>query len=168
MDFELLPIFSTLLPILASVVGFLGLTRSELSDDLKIQLALFLENYAPSDFAKQTKRIFDSVFGDKLFSTRSFSLSCLMSIVTVGLAYLVIFGPNSEQVSSGLFFRIAAIIVVLNFVPDFLSLCQTRFILNRMVGSNSASYQFAMTFADFVLSAGIIFFILGSVLLSLP
>lgn len=155
MDFELVLITSILSTFLPALFALTALNKA-LSDDLKIQFAQYLESYAARDFARFTSRVFGSVFGDRVFSMRSFVCSCAASLLTASIAFLVVFGSSGVDLSDSNLFRLVVVIVILNFVPDYFSLCLTRCIVDQMTKSNSAVYQLLMTILDFTLSLCII------------
>lgn len=68
----------------------------------------------------------------------------------------------------GSYAYIAILCVLINFIPDYLSLLQTRYLLKRLSQSPSTLYSLALLLADLVMSLLIIGGYIGAVLLLSP
>ena len=126
------------------VVGWLG--RSDLRGSIET---------IPSQFAA----LFDLVFGEKHLAWKCFRRSSLVSGITVattsGAMIVIVNGiPEAgEWVSAFQFFALVLpIAMILNLVPDYLSLLETRWILGRAVTERRIA---APLFVDFGITIGI-------------
>jgi hypothetical protein len=143
------------------VWGFFKGVESVLTDDTKLQIAVWLVGVEvgekvqpwPNTFAK----VFDRVFGDKHLSWRCFWRSILASLVVAAIAWLLAYPSSLGELSSltpghswSWFAFIGAALVVLflgNLVPDYLSLLCTRRLLTVARSLNSTTALGAVTAA---------------------
>ena len=104
---------------------------------------------------------FDRIFGDRHLSLRCFSRSCVASIMAVLVITImwVVLDPTSckrffsSEGASGIFF-ILFVASILNLVPDYLSLLETRLILRRVAHAGEKSLIVVMIL-DVIITGGI-------------
>ncbi len=126
------------------------------------------------DWAENFQRIFIRIFGKRHFSVRCFFVSALTSIISVTLLTLLwvtidfdsakVFFLNDE----GLFnlFLIFLLAGIVDFIPDYISLYQTRVILRWMASPNVKVPSWFLILADLVLTTAIVWLVFfGSLLL---
>lgn len=170
MDFIKSEFFLYLLAWFSSMAGvWLLFDRAAivLNDNLRTKLSAWLKN----DNIRSSKEwpdifiaIFDNFFGEKHFSWKCFFRSSLASICVVIMMTLVlylVFGSFPlvmDEPASYLFFF--GITFLLNIIPDYFSLLQTRKILNWMRNSN-LFVRFLLLVLDFLLTTFIVGFALG-------
>ena len=155
---------------LTAGVWFLFSTADNLaSAELKAGLAEWLKRSGPQsaivNWPKKYIQLFESLFGPKHFSQkcvwRSFGAS-LISFTVVGIIYAsarwesVVLIWNS-MLADNLVAIIIPLAVLANAVPDYLSLLETRILLNYLKEGKSFKIQFLILALDFILS-GIIFY----------
>lgn len=122
-------------------------------DDIALHL---LEAEPPNQiegWQKTFPGVFDAVFGERHVSWGCFWKSSLASSVfafTLTMIYLVREGGPLE-----LHF-VAVYLVVLNFIPDYVSLLQTRYLLKAVARNPSALVLLSLLLADVILT-GLIF-----------
>lgn len=105
--------------------------------------------------------IFERVFGAKHFSLRSFGMSLVSSVFFLVVMHLI--WATLHPTNAALFFgegvqSFAEILILgtlLNFLPDFISLFETRLILRRMARANSTLTILALIVIDVVLTGAI-------------
>ena len=103
---------------------------------------------------------FDHFFGKRHFSVPCFLRSCLMSLSVVFFSYLVCEhkGMFERRATNGMPVYTALIIgAVINCLPDYLSLLETRFILGLFKRARSLPAQLCGVVLDIFLSGSIIF-----------
>ena len=126
-----------------TVWGFFKGVESVLTDDTKLEIAVWLLDRKklsprfqgwPDTFGK----VFDRVFGKKHLSWRCFLRSAIVSCITLVLGVLFFYSPVSyvkmladRRVYVLLGYTALGAIVV-NVVPDYLSLLKTRFLIGRI------------------------------------
>lgn len=106
---------------------------------------------------------FDRIFGDRHLSLRCFSRSCVASIMAVLVITImwVVLDPTSFKrffSSEGVagIFAILVFALMLNLVPDYLSLLETRLILRRVAHAGAKSLIVVMIL-DVIITGGIFF-----------
>jgi hypothetical protein len=95
--------------------------------------------------------VFDRIFGERHFSWRCFSRSCLASIVTVSILFLFWVGQTSDDPHTEItdilvsrrgltyfYINLLLLYVICNFLPDYVSLLKTR----RIIGILSTPGSF--------------------------
>lgn len=157
-----------------------------ISEDLREDLSRYLLRIKPervgaavSVWPLHFATLFDKVFGSKHISVRCFARSCIASLGALAMA-LVVYAYAApadwdyvkHAVASGdrlAFFwsfvpgwLLVFFFVMLNLIPDYLSLLETRFVIRRMtsVGSMSGQiiwlvFDFAATLAIFVIPVAV-------------
>jgi formylglycine-generating enzyme required for sulfatase activity len=110
----------------------------------------------PTHFAA----LFDRIFGDRHLSWRCFFRSCMASVLAVVLCTLI-FAQVAPGVwaafSPGLgllerFTSIGVLALLLNLLPDYISLLETRFIIRNLQTARSFLSQVAWLLADFMVT----------------
>lgn len=147
-----------------------------IKEETKIAVSLWLIESNPtagnSKWPGQFITIFDSVFGEKHGSWRCFFRSCVASFIAITillLVYLGIRGPEgfiSFGGQSDWYNKLLIIYIVgaiLNLLPDYVSLLETRYILKWMSRSHSFLKIFGLLCLDLVVSS--LLFIGGYVLI---
>lgn len=142
----------------AVVVFWLG----HFSPEVKEELTLWLWGERQFEWAAMFSRSFDAFYGKKHVSWRCFIRSSLVSIAAVVfLTYIFSLSNSAENMPAvrhpyvmlGLFFILGAII---NVVPDYLSLIETRWLLRKFETVHGFRWQCLFVLADLVFTATII------------
>ena len=125
------------------------------------------------NWPRQFSFIFDHIFGTTFFSRRFFFRSCIASTVASLIFFGIWAGSHlnflqyclQEQDSIILNAATAAFLtVILNYIPDYVSLMESRWIIQQMARS-SVFWYLPLLFLDVILSAGI--WILGMFMMML-
>ena len=135
-----------------------------LNKDACAVLTLWLNGDYESTWSAQFCRLFDAVFTDKHFSVRCFVRSAVASLVAVLLLYVLFaevlgtalkdrFAQEFETVSLWQALLLGAAI---NILPDYLSLFETRWLLQRFERITSFWGQCAMLVVDALLTGAVI------------
>jgi hypothetical protein len=143
-------------------------TRTAISNWLKnSNLGGELANW-PTAFVS----VFDSIFGKKHLSWRCFFRSSIASFAAVTIVFMFFFTINPEPIlvafkefvdmPRGILLMLlpVAITVVLNPIPDYISLLETRYIINRMSKTNSSIKIMGYLVFDFI-ATFVIFSVVG-------
>lgn len=119
--------------------------------------------------------IFDRLFGERHFSLACFLRSCIASIISVVLmAFVFVSLRGYEAIFAGLFSKdsLAEVIEIflllalgVNLLVDYVSLLETRYLLNIIARQKSALITAALLLLDLVLTIGI-YFVFGVVILT--
>ncbi len=142
----------------AVVVFWLG----HLSAEVKEELTLWLWGERQFEWAAMFSRSFDAFYGKKHLSWRCFIRLSLVSIAAVALLTYFFLMSNSGQdmpiardpyLALGFFLALGAI---LNVVPDYLSLIETRWLLRNFEKVHGFRWQCLFVLADLVFTATII------------
>jgi hypothetical protein len=157
-----------LFPFLASWIGslsFVWFLFSKLEDTLsldtksKILDSLKQKSQHENNWPQQFSEIFDSIFGEKHLSWRCFIRSCIASSFFSIIMFFLWLSIHPADVGRHLHFGIAysalwAIIslIFLNFVPDYISLLETRFLLKIMTQVKTAKILFLLLIVDLLLT----------------
>jgi hypothetical protein len=119
----------------------------------------------------------DKIFGRKLVSIRSFSISALFSIVSVLLNSAIIYNfrhtsflPLTVEPNIIVFFIFIFMgTLFFNFLQDFLSVMQTRYLLRSFIHNSTFTRQWLFLFLDFFLTSAVCYAsILALLLLNIP
>lgn len=113
----------------------------------------------PTTFAT----IFDHVFGERHLSWRCFSRSCVASFASVAMVTLMwgVLYPDKFDIfikSSSIgknVFSLFFITAIFNLIPDYISLLETRYMINWMRRAHSVMRILAFLAIDFVATAAI-------------
>lgn len=157
---------------LGTCVGIFWLfekAEDNISEDTKIAISLWLlglkmPESLPSWFATFAA-VFDRIFGKRHLSWRCFYRSCFASLLSVSMLELIclsrIFGEGiggnignySREIS-----LVAVFAIYFNFLPDYVSLLETRYMIRWLIKSNSTMQKLFPIFIDFMATTLISFF----------
>ena len=131
-----------------------------MSREKKDTLALWLMGAGTEEnWSKSFLDLFDSLFGERHLSVRCLFRSCLASLISVSLIWgLMIWTGTLDRVVFGsLGFGNALMIgIAVNFVADYVSLLETRYLLGRVPRLRKFSAQALVLIVDLVITAAII------------
>jgi hypothetical protein len=138
-----------------------------MKQDAKEKISIFLINF---DFKKKINTfpeyfisIFDSIFGDKHFSIKCIMRSCFSSLLS--LLLICLFQISISEIPE--YDKEAYIIlpiyifflgILINFIPDYISLLETRYLISLVSKKKPKNIIFILIFFDIFLSTIIIFF----------
>ena len=136
-----------------------------LSPAVRARTARWLRGLSPGELVggipDAFRLMFDKLFGERHLTWKCFYRSCFASLVAVGtgLALWLLGRPEAAFLASDPAFVRAALWLVfftglLNFVPDYISLLETRFLLGSMAGRRRLA---TILLADLVFTATISF-----------
>lgn len=148
--------------------GILWLSRllgDNLSKDAKDGISLYLMGEYEKSWPELFCQLFDSIFGKKHFSWRCFLFSCFGSLCFVVAIYFL-FGPmlgllEQRTGSRYSFAEILLMGILINFIPDYISLFETRWLLNRFKQNRSNVGITLLLLFDMIISAMIILPVIG-------
>ncbi|MGR3311065.1 MAG: hypothetical protein ACUZ77_09835 [Candidatus Brocadiales bacterium] len=135
---------------LAIAGGFYALfSRAEevVAKDTRDKIAKSIKGFNPgvpkSDWKETFAYVFDSIFTNKHLSWKCFLRSCISSLIAVVVLSLVWLWIDQEGYNSYMknqredpnWYFIFLLPLILNILPDYISLFQTRYILKRMQGT---------------------------------
>ena len=153
------------------VYTFFSFVDGHLAKSYKENFTFWLWGDYQSTWAKQFCLLFDRIFGTRHLSWRCFFISSLASITFVVCLY-ILFGPvlgylsDSGRAGENLSLGQAVIFgAILNVIPDYLSLYETRWLLNKFQNSITLSKQLIFLIIDLLLSSLIILLAIGLFLL---
>ena len=143
--------------------GFYGTIRwfgVHFNENFKRELTHWLNGAYVSSWSVHFCRLFDQVFGDKPISLKRLVRSSIASFVAVGLLYILfaqVLGVLGNR-TYGNFGLLQALLigVMINLVPDYISLLETRWLLERFAKVNSFFTQVLLLIADLLFSAAIV------------
>lgn len=115
----------------------------------------------PDKFGK----IFDAIFGNRHLSRKCFIRNVIASILSFLIISVLYISIHSDQMhllwrifqDDAIYVATFFLAIILNTIPDYVSLLETRIILNRMQKYKSHFLQICLLFLDFVLT-GIIYY----------
>lgn len=126
----------------------------------KESLSLWLMGSVKDTWTQQFCAWFDGLFGEKRLSLRFVLRSALASFVAVFLLWFLfakVFGVLDQRMLGDLPLWQALVMgAVINLIPDYLSLCETRWLLGRFEKVQSVAGQILILIVDLVVSAAII------------
>lgn len=135
-------------------------TGSHLSPVAKDALARWLAGEYDRTWPHHFCNAFDTVFTDKHLSWRCFRRSAAASIAAVLLMYAVFYfalGVDAKRAPTQFTLgQILLIGMVINILPDYLSLYQTRWLLRRFEQARSVAAQLGVLIIDAVATGAII------------
>ncbi|MBO9464362.1 sel1 repeat family protein [Tropicibacter sp. R15_0] len=142
-------------------IGATALGFSLLHPDRKSSIALWLLGARGSEenWARSFCSIFDGIFGERHVSLRCFLASALFSLATVFGLWLL-FGTN-ETIRTRMdsvqdLGRALAIAAILNVLTDYISLFQTRWLLDLVTRTRSSLVHLFALLLDLILTTAII------------
>lgn len=133
--------------------------KKDIADWLKRVDVPGVASHWPNHFAL----LFDTIFGKRHLSWRCFSRSSLASVFAVGVMIVVWYRLNPDAVETftgihGLFTSVVfvtAIAVVLNVLPDYFSLLESRFVIDLMKDCRKPICFVSLIFLDIGLTVAI-------------
>jgi len=147
---------------------FFKFVEEKLTDDTKLEIAVWLLGVKvgqklepwPETFAK----VFDRLFGSRHISWKCFGRSILSSY-TLGVIALFVFSPEVGPTTVGLIkdhhlllvlVDLVGMFLIINALPDYISLLKTRWLLERM-RSVSLYFYPAILLLDLIITVGLSF-----------
>jgi len=124
-----------------------------------------LEVSSRNDLPQTFADAFDAVFGRRHFSLRCFFRSSVASFAFVIILQILFMSLNPWEAGQMLaepivFLDIFLFTIILNLLPDYLSLLETRFILRIMTKTSSTLRILILVIADFIFTTVIIVVVL--------
>jgi len=153
----------------AGIYGLFTKAGETIKDDTKKSVSKWLQNIEldkdapnwPDTFAS----LFDRVFTERHFSWKCFRRSSIASVFGVIIMSLIYFTINYTGGINDIEFKIIdflkfapVLILILNLIPDYISLLESRYILKKMKGTQSVVRLTYFLTIDFLVT-GIIFII---------
>lgn len=118
---------------------------------------------APGAWRPTWIRIFDSLLGEEQLSWQCFRRSCVASLCAVGVLWTIlrpirphIFLDQSGSMA-GLLGVVFGFAILVNLLPDYLSLLETRWLIGLLRGSYSTTLTWVLLLIDVVVT-GMIFY----------
>ena len=154
------------LALFTSVVLFFERVEKGLSEDTKLEVSVWLLDLDPTARVKHWPQtfaeVFDSIFTETHLSWKCFRRSCLASLIAVAIMTMLFTALNPEWRLPSLhtLLEIALLTILLNFLPDYLSLLETRYILRSMGSTRSTPPLVLLLIIDAILTC-YIFAVLG-------
>lgn len=136
-----------------------------LKDEAKDSISQWLLELKPSEgnqkWPGQFIKIFDAVFSEKHLSWKCFFRSCIASYIAITIMLLIYIGideggffiPSNGQIRWADFVGVYFLGGILNLIPDYVSLLETRLVLRRMKDSKSFLKTFVLLGFDLIISA---------------
>lgn len=125
-------------------------------------LALWLKGNYESTWSVQFCRLFDRLFGEKHFGLRCIfrsAIASLLAVIALWLLFDQVLGLISLRADSGLtLFQALLLGASINLLPDYLSLYQTRWLLQKFESVRHPLGQVGLLIADLG-ATGFIFFV---------
>jgi hypothetical protein len=134
------------------------------TDEAKTAVSRWLRNLDPvgplAHWPTAFATVFDRVFGERHLSWRCFLRSCVASVASVAIVTIIWVVLRRQEaalfiqknLASGMLFALAVILsaVVLNTIPDYLSLLETRYVIHWMGKRPSMGRILSCLALDFV------------------
>ena len=147
--------FWELIALWFSICGGIWLTFQRLENDLRkpviARLSRFLVDAGSKNWAPPIHEVLDVIFGPKHLSLRCFATSAVVS-VTLSLLLLI---PLPIWSEAGTLASWLAMALVLNVLPDYISLGQTRYIVLQISACGNRLLSFLLVLLDIVLTVSI-------------
>jgi hypothetical protein len=146
------------------VLKFFEAIENRLSVDTKLEIAVWLLDLQPAEALERWPstflKLFNVVFGERHISWKCFWRSWLASVITTAAVLVsgaAIKGLEVQSYYGPVPYQTVIIIGILcstigNFLPDYLSLWKTRYLLNQSLKQTSILEQIISLIADFFLS----------------
>jgi uncharacterized protein len=142
------------------IVSWFG--KEHLSDKAKEELAKWLLGKYESSWSGQFCVFFDSIFGSNHLSWKCFRRSSIASFISVFVIYILLdavlgFVDVNARAGGDISLPVALLIgILINIIPDYLSLFETRWLLQRFDRVSSFFGQLALLAVDALVTVGII------------
>ncbi len=129
--------------------------------EIRDNTALYLLGAYEESWASQFCLLMDSIFGEKHLSWKCFFRSSIASFLFVLLLYLTFFSVGFLEIKARTgnnisLFSVLILGLVLNVIPDYLSLLETRWLLQWFQRVSSLWMQIFILFLDVIFSSAII------------
>lgn len=139
-----------------------------LTSDARVAISKWLRNLDPGssviNWTGTFVMVFDRLFGERHFSWKCFFRSAIASLVTVIIVFILALslflkksqelqGPELIEVSRFIISSIIPLLFafsILNLIPDYLSLLETRYVLRWMSSATTVRRNLLLLFLDFV------------------
>ena len=162
------PIFGVTMSLCGLVVALFTLYRDAFKREVKEDLAALLvdissENKNKVDWPILFIKFFDSIYSKRFFSWKRIIMSLLTSYLIL-FTIPIIVGQGEGYDSEGAF-TIFAYGTIINVIPDYFSLQETRWVLKMLSKSSAIIKKGFWILVDFILTN--LFYLLGVNLLSL-
>lgn len=146
--------------LIASFYKFMTLyERNHMTADSKATLSLWLLGANNNTWSKQFCDFFDSIFGSRHITLKCLVRSITASIISVITLY-VLLGPTLgllERIPGDQsIFTVLTVGATINILPDYVSLFQTRWMLQKFQNLRSKLGIFVILIMDFIVSGMII------------
>lgn len=129
-------------------------------DDFRKDLSLWLDGVYETSWSTHFCRMFDAVFGPRHLSLKRFIRSAIASVLSVVALYILfahVLGVMGARTFGAMPVTQALLVgAVINIIPDYLSLIETRWLLDRFGRHQSFFAQVCLLIADLIFSAAII------------
>lgn len=137
------------------VIALFYLADHVAKQEVKSKVARWLQNLtiegSLSNWPAQFGAVFDGIFGERHFSWRCFWRSCVASIISVGVIITLLTSIFSVAVLG--LGRIVSHIIVFNFLPDYLSLLESRYVIKWLSKKDSLPVVVMLLIVDFIITA---------------
>ena len=158
---SLLPYWSFVFGAAYSFYRFMLWLGGHFKEDLKKDLTDWLTGKYECTWASQFCRLFDTAFGERHNSTKRITRSAIASVLAVIFLYVFfahILGVLGSRTFGTLSLWQALLIgAAINIIPDYISLIETRWLLEKFTQVKSVIGQLLLLFIDVCFSAVIIF-----------
>ncbi len=146
--------------IVTLIFGLFGLAERVAQEDARIKASLWLLDLELGkgfhQGAMQFAALFDSIYGKNHFSYKCFYLSCFTSTLAVLIITVIVYLINPEKVyaihEKNTLLWIIVLGIAINYLPDYFSLLETRWIIKKMGHSPSIYRLVSLLFIDILLS----------------
>ena len=156
--------FGSWASIMGGTIALFGVAEVVANVEIKDRIKKWLSNTEPDNhedkWASQFADLFDSIFGKRHLSIKCFVRSCVASVFAVLICWIVFHNTNSsgpiisiKAVDTVLF--ILMISMVINVFPDYLSLLESRFMLNVLMKRDSKKAVSVILFIDIIATIAI-------------
>lgn len=129
-------------------------------DEFKKDLSLWLDGVYDTSWSTHFCRMFDAVFGARHLSVKRLVRSAIASILSVFALYVLfahVLGVMDSRTFGAIPVTQALLVgVVINILPDYLSLIETRWLLERFGRHPSFAAHVGLLIADLIFSAAIV------------
>ncbi len=144
----------------AALYGFLTwYERSHMSDGSKETLSLWLMGASKETWTTQFCLLFDSIFCHRHTSLKCISRSVIASLIAVAVLTILlgpVLGLTERMPGEQSFIGVLALGAVINLLPDYASLFQTRWILQKFKTLPSFFGQALVLLLDLLMTGAII------------
>ena len=137
--------FGELAGALSGIIGVIWFlfVRAEdtVKPEIKTAISSWLSNLNPerklANWPMTFASVFDDIFGKKHFSWRCFRRSCIASFVSLTIMILLWLSMQSHVYDPGEILFCLALGAIVNLIPDYFSLLETRYIIKKISNTSS-------------------------------